>query len=245
MAIGPIAVVAVLAIFLVQAAGAQGVVCTAPQVANYSGAKLVGITGSIGWISGYYNFTGFSTAQIIYPDAINYTRGSAPGSSYLLYANYRFSGPGNLTSNPAIVFVLVNNTEEGCSSMKLFAYDEVAMPYSTAKLITAQQATGVAQGAGYNVIFNRPLELVPMTNQTGIETLVPGYSFQSANYTVYANAENGTISSVGNAHAGSGAQAPPASNTLSNIGSSLSGVYSFLRGIWDWIGNLLGLAGRT
>ncbi len=237
MAMKALAALAVLMVFLVQASGAQSAVCAAPQVANYSGAALVGLVGNIGWVSSYYNFTGFSSAQIIHPGAINYTRNSAPGSSYLLYANYRFSGPGSLASSPAMVFVLLNNTQEGCSSMKLFAYSDVVLPYNPAKLVTAQQATGTAQKAGYNVIFDQPLTLVPASNQTGIQTLAPGYSFQGSNYTVYANAENGTISSSGNAHAGS-VQAPPAQGALSGVSSSLSGIYNFFLGIFNWLKGL-------
>lgn len=238
MATGALAVIAIMAVFLAQAAGAQGAVCTAPQVANYSGAGLVGIVGNIGWVSSYYNFTGFSAAQIIHPDAINYTRNSAPGSSYLVSANYRFDGPGGLATGPTLVFVLLNNTQAGCSSMRLFAYSDVVLPYSTAKLITARNATGAAQKMGYNAIFDQPLTLVPESNQTGIQTLAPGYSFQSSNYTVYANAENGTVSSTGNAHAGS-VQAQPAGGALSGVGSSLSGIYNFFLGIFDWLRGLL------
>ena len=224
--------------FLIGAAPAQSVVCTPAQVANYTGAKLVGITGSTGWVYHYYNFTGFSTAQIIYPQAINYTAGLAPGSSYLLYANYRFSGPGNLSSAPSLVFVLLNNTQRGCSAMRLFAFSDIVMPYNNAKLLTAQQATDIAQKDGYSTTFKGQPVLVPESNQTGIQVLVPGYGFSGANYTIYSNAENGTLTSTGNAHTGS--TATNVTGTLSNIGSSLSGIYNFFKGIWEWIAGLLG-----
>ncbi len=231
MSLKVIAIFVAVAVFSMQMVSAQSVVCTAPQVANYSGAKLVGIVGNIGWVYSYYNFTGFSTAQIISPSAINYTKNSAPGSSYLLYADYRFSGPSGLTASPAVVFVLSNNTEQGCSTMKLFAYSGVVAPYSTAKLITAQQATSAAQKEGYNITFGQPLTLVPMTNQTGIQMLVPGYSSQSSNYTVYAYAENGTISSTGT---------PAVSSSPSSGTGLLSGAYTFFEGIIKWVSGLLG-----
>ena len=229
--------------FLIAAVPAQSVVCTPAQTANYTGAKLVGITGSTGWVYHYYNFTGFSTAQIIYPQTINYTVGLAPGSSYLLYANYRFGGPGNLSSTASMVFVLLNNTQRGCSAMRLFAYSGIVMPYNPSSLLSPQQATASAQKSGYNVTFGGPISLVPASNSTGIQHLVPGYSFSGKNYTVYSNAENGSVSSSGNAHIVS---APPGSISTSQIGSAgsaLAGVYSFLKGVWGWIAGLLGIKG--
>lgn len=233
-----IAVAVAMFALIVTSAGAQSVACTPAQIANYSGAKLVGITGSIGWITQYYSFAGFNSAQIIYPNVVNYTAGSKPGSSYLIYANYMFDGPNNLTATPAIVFVLVNNTEQGCASMKLFAYNDVVMHYNPSSLLTAQQATNDAQKAGYNVTFGGPISLVPQSNTTGIQLLVPGYTFTGKNYTAYSNAENGSVSSTGIAHIGSGQQ--NTTGTLSNVGSSISGIYNFLKSIWDWIAKLFG-----
>ena len=238
MAIRYIALAALLAMIAASTAGAQSIVCHAPQIANYSGAKLVGITGNIGWVYHYYNFTGFSTAQIIYPKAINYTSASAPGSSYLLYADYKFNGPGNLSSSPALVFVLLNNTQQGCASMHLFAYSDVVMPYDNSKLITAQQATSIAQKAGYNITFRGQPTLVPTSNRTGIQMLAPGYSFEGNNFTVYANAENGTIMPEGNVHLASNTSGTAGLNQ--GFGSTLQGIYSFFRGIFDWIIGLLG-----
>ncbi len=238
MAIRYIVLAALLITFVASTAGAQSIACTAPQIANYSGAKLVGITGNIGWIYHYYNFTGFSTAQIIYPNVINYTAGSKPGSSYLIYTNYRFDGPDNLTATPSLVFVLINDTAAGCASLKLFAYNDVVMPYDPASLLTAQQATNVAQKAGYNVTFRGPLSLVPVSNSTGIQLLMPGYTFEGKNATLYSNAENGTMTSTGVAHLGAARQS--ITGTLSDVGSSLSGIYSFFKGIWDWLAKIFG-----
>ena len=176
-------------------------------------------------------------AQVIHPDAINYTSGAKPGSAYLVYSDYRFNGPGGLSSNPVIVMILANNTQQGCSSMKLFAYSGIVMPYKQSALLSAQQASNAAHKAGYNVTFGQPLTLVPESNSTGIQVLVPGYSFQGSNYTIYSNAENGTISGTPNAQVGASQGAP---GGLSSIGSSLSGVYNLFVGIWDWISQLLG-----
>lgn len=230
-----IPIAALFAALLVSMAGAQGAVCSAPQIANYSGTALVKITGDIGWVTQYYSFVGFNSAQIVNPDVINYTQGSMPGSGYLIYVNYKFDGPINLTATPALVFVLVNNTQRGCLSMKLFAYNDVVMPYNPSSLVSPQQATSLAQKQGYNVTFGPQVDLVPAAD-SGMQLLAPGYKASGANYTVYANADNGTISSSGYARLGSNQTTATAT---SGIGSFLSGIYRFLVETYDFLRSLL------
>jgi hypothetical protein len=176
--------------------------CNASQISSAAYDELVKIVGNQSWVQNHYSFTNYGGIKVVYPQYfpsnissqyLNATKNLTQASPYDISVEYQFSGPGNLSWQTSMTFVLVNDSAPYCSKIIYWHGIDFVAPYNLSGLITPEQAITIARNKGYDVNFSS-LSLIQGADNASVDFLVPGYySNYSSTFGIQVNAENGTL----------------------------------------------------